>query len=195
MSCVASAAVAETSRICRHELCELESIHLPHEVSAYHVRCTVCDASPATFCTLLDTDESPLVRGRYHRKRTRRARYGEDKFSTKSADVPWKLRAPAALDDSILKSVSPAVPRVFSQLVRDVEDDFGSLGPTCDSGIRRVQRHLKSLCDAGRVLKIDLGQRLFAYLTPDSRLASDIDTIRDQLADVIDYSMRGESFA
>jgi hypothetical protein len=195
MLCAESAPSAESSRICRHDLCELVSLHLPHEITAWHVSCPVCGAGPATFCILLDSDESPLVRGQYHRKRTRKARYGEEKFSTKSADAPWKLRAPAALDDSILKSVSPCTPRVFSQIIPIVEDDFGSLGPTCDSGIRRVQRHLKSLCDAGRVLKIDLGQRLFAYLAPESRLASDIDTIRDQLADVIDYSMRGESFA
>lgn len=108
-------------------------------------------------------------------------------IAPRSCRAPWKLPAPIALDDAIVRAVSDIQPKNFAVLVDDVENDFGSLGDNRKSGMRRLHRRLRALCEAGRVLKIDVGGTLFAYLKPTSRVSRDVSFLRDQLRDIINY--------
>lgn len=105
----------------------------------------------------------------------------------RSCRAPWTLPAPVALDDAIVRAVSDIQPKNFATLVDDVENDFGSLGHNRQSGMRKLHRRLAQLCDAGRVLKVDVGGMLFAYLKPTSRISRDVEYIREQLREIIHY--------
>lgn len=89
-----------------------------------------------------------------------------------------KVEEPAtedALYDSIAKATSRVHPKPLSVIMRDIEYDYGSC---CE---RTVQRRLKRMVSLGRVLQVDLGRRLFAYLHPESKLANDIELVREQV--------------
>lgn len=111
----------------------------------------------------------------------------------RSKRKPWRLPAPLALDESIIRAVSDIQPRHFMAIVAEVENDFGSLGDKPKSGQRRVHRRLRALCEAGRVLRIDVGGMMYGYLKPTSRIARDIGYIREQLRDAIRYQ-GGETY-
>lgn len=104
----------------------------------------------------------------------------------RSCRAPWKLPAPIALDDAIVRAVSDIQPKSFTMLVSDVENDFGSLCENRKSSERRVHHRLRALCAMGRVLKIDVGGTLFAYLKPTSRIARDVAYLREQLRDLVE---------
>jgi hypothetical protein len=104
----------------------------------------------------------------------------------RSNKAPWNLPAPNALDDAIVRAVSDVRPRHFAALLQEVENDFGTLAENRKSGIRRMHRHLKQLVDAGRVLRIEIGETLFAYLKPTSRVAKDVLFLREQILESID---------
>jgi len=91
----------------------------------------------------------------------------------------WLRPAPKALDHSIAKAVSKTYPRHFNAILQVVESDYGS----CN--YQTVRRHLRRLIERGHVLRIDLGQQLYAYLRPGSPLVNDIALMREQLADVL----------
>lgn len=133
--------VIDVAILCRDESCDVEGLHLVHEVEP---------------------------------KRESKPR---------SCRAPWLLPAPQALDDSIVRSVSDTQPKRFAALVDAVENDFGSLGMNRESGLRRLHRRIRALVDAGRILRIDLGNTLFAYLKPTSRIANDVSFIREAILD------------
>lgn len=101
--------------------------------------------------------------------------------ASRSSRLPWKRPCPKALDHSIVKAVSETYPKHISAIVADVRDDYGTIGSSESSLHRHVQRHLARLVEHGHILRVDLGQRLFAYLRPGSKLASDVDLIREQI--------------
>jgi hypothetical protein len=119
-----------------------------------------------------------------HKVRTRKQK---QVWKSRSSRPPWALPAPVALDDAIIRAVSDVHPRHFAAVVTEVENDFGSLGKNRLSGMRRVHRHLVQLCEAGRVLRVDVGGMLYGYLKPTSRIARDIGYIREQLRDAIRF--------
>ena len=101
---------------------------------------------------------------------------------------PWKWAAPSALDHSIAKSVSKTYPKHLDAILDDVENDYGSAGSTQGTLYRQVQRHLTKLVERGQILRIDLGQRLYAYLRPGSTLVRDVDMMREQIIEMIEVS-------
>jgi hypothetical protein len=115
-----------------------------------------------------------------------RVRVKKDKEPLSQKD-PWLLPAPTALGESIERAVTEYTPKNFAMLRDDVENDFGSLGPTPKSADRRLHRHLSTMVKLGRVLRVDVGGRLFAYLKPTSRIAMDIPRLRDSLKEMIAY--------
>lgn len=107
----------------------------------------------------------------------------------RSVREPWLLTSVVALDESIERAVCKLNVGSFGTIVNEVENDFGSLGPTEESGIRRVHRRLAELVRAGRVLRIDVGGRLFAYLRPKSRIADDLDFLRESIKSLMDFDV------
>lgn len=103
----------------------------------------------------------------------------------RSSRKPWLLPAPEALDEAIVRAVSDVCPKPFVRLANDVVNDFGSLGENSKSGERRLHRRIKSLVDQGRILRIEIGNTLFAYLKPTSRIANDLDFLREAIAETI----------
>jgi hypothetical protein len=168
---------------------------MTHKVTALHVRCTTCDAPAGELCdstfTALDDDTGEFKRPRmcsvFHRARILTVRGLHEKES-KSLRDPWLVPSVEALDESIVRACSDCVPRVLVQLAPLVENDYGSLAPTEDSSFRRLQRRLKKLCEAGSLLQVDLGKRLYAYVSPRSRMARDVDAVRDCIMENFDRS-------
>jgi hypothetical protein len=104
------------------------------------------------------------------------SKIAKERDPSKSRREPWRRSSPAALDHSIEQAISGAYPKAYEAVLRDVEYDYGS----CCS--RTVQRHLRRLVERGNILKIDLGRRLYAYVRPDSKLATyDVSFIREQV--------------
>ena len=97
------------------------------------------------------------------------------RFVSKSSTNPWMRPAPKALDHSIAKAVSQTYPRAAETIFREVEHDYGS----CCT--RTILRRLKILVARGHILKIDLGERLYAYVRPGSSLVNDLDLMREQI--------------
>jgi hypothetical protein len=100
--------------------------------------------------------------------------------SSMSQRPPWRRPAPKVLDNSIARAVSKTYPKPLDAILREVEDDYG-LDSTKSAFNRNVQRHLTKLVERGHILRIDLGQRLYAYLRPGSALVDDIGLIREQI--------------
>ncbi len=186
-----SSAVDFPSRICKHERCELDGVHLSHKITPLHVHCEICDIKAGELCIASfervedGVSIKPRMCGPFHHGRIQTVR-GLDEKPSKSFRDPWVLPAPEALDESILRACSDCMPRVLTQLASIVENDYGSLGNE-ESGFRRLQRRLKKLCEAGALLQIDLGKRLFAYVSPRAR-SLDVDSIRDVIMDNSWYS-------
>jgi len=112
----------------------------------------------------------------------------------RSDKPPWLLPAREALDESILKAVSDVRPKHFAQIVSDVENDYGTLAENRRSGMRRVHRHLRTLVNMGAVLRIEIGEMLFAYLKPTSRIASDVGFVREQILESISEGSGRKAF-
>jgi hypothetical protein len=106
----------------------------------------------------------------------------------RSNKPPWLLTAKDALDESIVRAVCKLDVGSFHTILNEVENDFGSLGPTHDSGVRRLYRRLSAVVRTGKVRRVDVGGRLFAYVKPQSRLAGDIEFLRESLKQMISYS-------
>lgn len=103
----------------------------------------------------------------------------------RSSRKPWLLPAPEALDEAIVRAVSDVRPKPFTMLANDVVNDFGSLGDNSKSGERRLHRRIKALVEQGRILRIEIGNTLFAYLKPTSRIAGDLEYIREAISECI----------
>lgn len=164
----------DPSSICRNEFCTIEELHSPHDWLRI---CGSCRFS------WVDDEHCPKC----NRKKSRRIRlHGRKECQPRSNRPPWVLPAPVALDEAILRSVSDVVPRNFSTIINLIENDFGSLGDNRMSGMRRVHRRIRILTNVGSILRIEVWQRMFAYLKPTSRIARDVEFIRDLMADVTD---------
>lgn len=85
--------------------------------------------------------------------------------------------ADEALIESIARAITPAVPKSSLMLYHDVENDYGSVNK------RTFYRYLKRLVERGIVLRIDLGDRLYAYLHPASKMRHDLDLLHEQIRD------------
>jgi hypothetical protein len=189
-----SDSVDSSSRICRAELCELEGVHLRHDITPFHVGCEVCSKPAGELCYLAyvaisgehgEIREKPHVVGPYHHKRILAAR-GRRTKPTKSLRDPWVVPCAEALDESILRAASDRVPRMLCDLVPLVQNDYGQIAESEVSAYRQMQRRIKRLCSAGCLLRIEIGDRLFAYLAPDARLASDVDAVRELVMENFD---------
>jgi hypothetical protein len=100
-----------------------------------------------------------------------------------STREPWKRPAPRALDHAIAKATSKTYPRHFNAILREVEEDYG------DCIGRTVARRLARLVKRGHILRIDLGRSLYAYVRPGSKLANDIDLVREQVENMFASSV------
>jgi hypothetical protein len=107
----------------------------------------------------------------------------------RSKREPWKLmNSPEALDESIMRVINRLNVASFQAIFHEVENDFGSIGATPNTGDRTLHRHLVMLCRAGRLLRVDVGQRMYAYLKPSAKFARDVDFVRDILDNFRDTS-------
>lgn len=75
---------------------------------------------------------------------------------------------------------------MLCDLVPLVQNDYGKIAENEVSAYRQLQRRIKRLCAAGQLLRVEIGERLFAYLAPDARLASDVDAIRELVMENFD---------
>lgn len=210
-----------SSRICRLDCCELESIHLAHKITPYHVRCRICDVPAGQLCNReFDRDtrdatieamararmaqgkprdeafasatrqyeKETLLCGIYHHGRILSVR-DFDKKIVKAEKDPWT----DALDESILRVASDHVPRILMQIVPLVENDYGTIAPTEDSAMRKLQRHIAKLCERGALLRVEVTKRLWAYILPNARIATDVDAMREVILDNYDtlWAIRG----
>lgn len=146
--------------ICTDEHCETLEVHASHAAlkpARVHrrpkpMKCTVCVwKGPGSFERECPKCHSELVAVR----------------------APWQYDDPRGLTGSVARAASKAAPKTFAMVCRDVWDDYGP----CTE--RTVHRHLAKLVDRGCILKIDIGEAFDVYLRPGSRLASDIDTLRE----------------
>ena len=110
-----------------------------------------------------------------HLKHKLSGRREPDYEESKSTRTPWQRPAPRALDHSIAKAVSKTYPKSLDLILNDVVHDYG------DCCMRTVQRRLKRLVERGHILRIDLGQRLYAYIRPGSNMISEVDLMREQI--------------
>lgn len=85
----------------------------------------------------------------------------------------YESRDLSALDDAIVSSVTRYEPKRFAEVLDDVENNYGTISPKRETSKRLLHRHLKALAERGRVLRIDVGESLCAYLKPDSPIAGD----------------------
>ena len=82
-----------------------------------------------------------------------------------------------ALLEILATKVTRAVPKSSAMLYNDTINDYGSVNK------RTFYRYLEQLIERGLILRVDLGQRLYAYLHPSSTLADDTDLLLEQIRD------------
>ena len=87
------------------------------------------------------------------------------------------------LEISIENAMSAHEPKRFAAVLADVTDDYGSVGPNPESAARVLHRYLARLAERGRILRIDLGAQLYAYMKRGSRAANDLAYLRDTIMD------------
>jgi hypothetical protein len=75
----------------------------------------------------------------------------------------------------VARATSKYHPRVFSEIYRDVIDDYGPVT------LRTVHRYVARLVERGQLLKLDVEFDSFVYLRPKSKLASNFEAIRERL--------------
>lgn len=87
----------------------------------------------------------------------------------------WRKHSVPAITNAVARAVSPVQPRGIMAITHLVQNDYG------DCNVRTIYRHLGKLVARGHVLRVDLGERLYAYLRPNSRYVNDIAYLREQL--------------
>jgi hypothetical protein len=110
------------------------------------------------------------------RRRGREALYGTR--SRKYGAEPWRAYNHEALRDSAFKATSLIEPRNFATVFSLVENDYGSC---CE---RSLHRHLGALRTEGKIVRMDFGGRIHAYLRAGSRLIHDRDLVLEQIIDL-----------
>lgn len=192
-----SAVSDSSSRICKDELCELEGVHLVHSITPFHVTCEVCTAPAGELCNAdyrTDTGVKPRMCGPFHQARSLAIHGGDSAKPVKCFRDPWLQPSAEALDESILRATSDHKPHLLAQIAPIVENDYGKIAENEASVFRQLQRRIKRLCDAGVLLRVDLGKRLYAYISPNSRMLSDVDAIREQVMESFDREIERHSW-
>ena len=123
--------------------------------------------------------------GPYHHARILNAR-GRTGKPTKSVRDPWTVPCAEALDESILRATSDKMPRMLAQIAPIVQNDYGRIAENDQSALRQLQRRVKRLCSAGRLLRVEISDRLYAYVAPDARVAKDVDAMRELVMENFD---------
>ncbi len=93
-----------------------------------------------------------------------------------------RLRHP--LEHSI-EQVVTAHPKAFHDVLRAVQEDYGTISATTASSDRILHRYLARLAERGRILRVDLGDRLYAYLKRGAKAAADPLHCREVLRDAM----------
>lgn len=107
-------------------------------------------------------------------KRLRRRPIAVHHRPNKNRRPLWQQDDPAALADSVLKSVGEQ-PTMMQWIARDVRDDYGTVTD------RTIYRHVRRLVQEAQLIKLDLGLAFAAYIRPKSRLLSDPQALRDYM--------------
>lgn len=87
------------------------------------------------------------------------------------------------IEHSIEQVVSSYKPKAFSDVLHDVQEDYGTISVTSNSSVRILHRYLTRLAERGRILRVNLGDQLYAYLKRGSKLADDHVHCREVLRD------------
>jgi len=103
----------------------------------------------------------------HHRPKKRRP----DELSN---NAPWRQADPRGLRGAVARAIGKT-PKVFSEIVRDVRDDYGNVTE------RTVHRHLKALAEKKQMIKLDLGFTFAVYIRPKSRMLKNIEAIREYI--------------
>lgn len=146
--------------ICQDEHCTIIEVHAIHAVPAvrpHHrpkpMKCTLCPwKGPAS----LERNACPRC-----------------KSAITGTRAPWEYDDPMGLTGAVARATSKSYPMTFAMICRDVRDDYGE----CTE--RTIHRHLARLVDRGCILKVDIAQAFAVYLRPGSKLANDIETLRE----------------
>lgn len=112
--------------------------------------------------------------------------HGPHRVRVKKEPKDVTREPPQALDDVIERVVYRLGISCFRTILTEVEQDFGSLGPTHQSGLRRLHRRIAKLAETGRVCRLEVGERLFAYTPPDGR-KRDVATCRKVIKEQLDF--------
>lgn len=124
----------------------------------------------AEHCPRLDVHEAHyLPAPRPERKRT-------------TVRPPWQIEDPSGLAGAVARATSRSYPVVFSDIAREVRDDYGH----CTD--RTVYRALRKLVLRGHLLKIDVGLDRAAYVRPKTRLTPD--AVREYLLSTCDINAK-----
>ncbi|MGH7684854.1 MAG: hypothetical protein ACREMT_10955 [Vulcanimicrobiaceae bacterium] len=180
--------VDSSSRICKAELCELEGLHLFHELTPFHIRCKLCSAPAGSLCDReFERERGHTICGSYHHARILALR-DIDRKPCKRVRDPWMIPSGEALDESILRCASDRMPRLVTQILDVVQNDYGTIADNEQSAFRQLRRRIKRLVAAGEIVRVDLGKQLYAYVVPDARLANDVDEIRSVIMENFERS-------
>ena len=125
--------------------------------------------------------------GEYHHARILTVR-AIDKKPCKRMRDPWNIPSGEALDESILRAAADHQPKLVTQILDIVQNDYGKISSNENSAFRQLRRRIKRLCNAGAILRVDLGRQLYAYIAPEARLARDVDEIRSVIME--NFEMR-----
>lgn len=130
--------------LCRDERCEIEEIHPAHEVvedakEAAKVRGWVSDPLEK---------ENFSSRGFYVN-----AADGNGRAVVRRTVAPWQRSSTTALDDAILATLSPHRAKIFTEIYRDVIDDYGNVTE------RTVYRRLAALVIEQKALYVKFAHK------------------------------------
>lgn len=122
--------VDSSSRICRAELCELDGLHLTHDLTPFHVHCGLCGARAGVLCNAsFERSCEHLMCGEYHHARILTVR-AIDKKPCKRMRDPWNIPSGEALDESILRAAADHQPKLVTQILDIVQNDYGKISAT-----------------------------------------------------------------
>jgi len=144
----------DPSKICRDEDCDREEIHPAHDAPLAAIKA--------------------LSHGLCLRRRKTKP--------TEPLREPWKKSSSEILDELIEACLSDTIPKRSFEIYQDVLDEYGSLAEREDTAMRQLRYHLQSLARSGRIVQVDLGERLVVYLRRGSRLVDD----PQMLAELVD---------
>ena len=127
----------------------------------------------------------PIVRVHRHKvpvwARRQAARRVQMTPAEKPPKRPWAKDDPEGLAESVIRATGE-LPTCASWIARDVRDDYGH----CSD--RTVYRYLRRFVEEAKIIKVDLGLHLAAYLRPKARLLADPGAIRDYMLSMVEIT-------